>query len=234
MNRGFCGVLLFFLVLHNASGINYQCTVCPLGKYKSATSNNECVRCPADTYQDVLGATSPTHCKPCPANSYAAGGSGRNTDCLCGLGYTGDVASYSTGPQNLNLQRSCGAGLTDACETVHSSVGTLSASHAVDLDMQTYSLTAKSMAGEALYFGMPRPWWRVQFERQAIVQSLEIYNVDDLKMSSFSVRVGNVANYALLEQNALCANNVMWPAGQRYLRVTCSQALQGRYLYVIN
>ena len=93
--------------------------------------------------------------------------------------------------------------------------------------MQTYSLTAKSMAVEALYFDMPRPWWRVQFERQAIVQSLEIYNIDDLKMSSFSVRVGNVANYALLEQNALCAHNVMWPAGQRYLQVTCSQALQG-------
>jgi hypothetical protein len=33
---------------------------------------------------------------------------------LCGMGYTGDVASYSTGPRNLNLQRSCGPSLTDA------------------------------------------------------------------------------------------------------------------------
>jgi hypothetical protein len=154
---------------------------------------------------------------------------------LCGLGYSGDVASYSTGPQNLNLQRSCGVALTDACETLHSSVATLAAANAVDADLGTYSLTSKSLTGEALYFvGMTRPWWRVKFERQAIVQSLEIYNVDDLKMSSFSVRVGNVANYALMEQNALCAQNVMWPVGQPSLQVTCSQALQGQYLYVIN
>jgi hypothetical protein len=101
--------------------------------------------------------------------------------------------------------------------------------------MSSYSLTTKSVSGEALYFvGMTRPWWRVQFERQAIVQSVEIYNTDDPKLGSFSIRVGNVANHALMEQNALCAQNVMWPAGQRNLQVICSQALQGQYLYIIN
>ena len=235
MNRNYFRVLVFFSILHDASAqINYQCKVCPIGKYKSATSNNECVSCPANTYQDVLGATSPTHCKPCPSNSFAAAGSGRNTDCLCGLGYSGDVASYSTGAQNLNLQRSCGAALADACETLHSSTATLPASNAVDPDIGTYSLTSKSLTGEALFFGMTRPWWRVKFERQAIVQSVEIWNIDDVKMSSFSIRVGNVANYALMEQNPLCAENVMWPDGQTVLRVTCGQALQGQYLYVIN
>jgi len=233
MNREYFGVLLFFLILHEASGINYQCSVCPIGKFKSVTSNNECVNCKENTYQDVLGATSPTQCKPCPANSYAPAGSGRNTDCVCGLGYSGDAANYSTGSQNMNLQRSCGATLTDACETLHSSTGTLASSHAVDLDIGTYSLTSGSIEGEPLHFGMTRPWWRVTFERQAIVQSLEIYNDDDLKMSGFSIRVGNIANHALMEQNALCSENVAWPVGD-VLRVTCTQALQGRYLYIIN
>ena len=204
-----CFGVLFVSLLHSTSAINYQCSVCPIGKYKSATSNNECVNCPANTYQDTLGATSPTQCKPCPANSYAPPGSGSNTACLCGLGYTGDVASYSTGARNLNLQRSCGAALADPCETMHSSTMTLAASNAVDANiLGTYSLTAKSNVGDSLYFGMTRPWWRVQFQRQAIVQSVEISNMDNLKMSSFSIRVGNVANYALMEQNALCADNV--------------------------
>ena len=230
-----CFGVLFVSLLHSASAINYQCSVCPIGKYKSATSNNECVNCPANTYQDTLGATSPTQCKPCPANSYAAPGSGSNTACLCGLGYTGDVASYSTGARNLNLQRSCGAALADPCETMHSSTMTLAASNAVDADvLGTYSLTSKSNVGDSLYFGMTRPWWRVQFQRQAIVQSVEISNMDNLKMSSFSIRVGNVANYALMEQNALCADNVMWPLGERILQVSCTQALQGQYLYIIN
>jgi hypothetical protein len=213
MNRIQVGVLFLVSILHNASyaqQINYQCSVCPIGKYKSATSNNMCVNCPENTYQDILGATSPTQCKPCPANSFAKEGSGQSTACLCGLGYSGDVASYSTGPVNLNLQRSCKATLADACDTLHSSIATLPASNAVDLDMGSFSVSAKSNNGEALFFaGMTRPWWRVMFERQAIVQSVEIYNSDALKMSSFSVRVGNVANYALLEQNALCAHNVM-------------------------
>ena len=95
MNRMFLGVLFFVSGVHSASATNYQCSVCPIGKYKSATSNNECVSCPADTYQDTLGATSITQCKPCPANSYAPAGSGRTADCLCGLGYTGDEACLS-------------------------------------------------------------------------------------------------------------------------------------------
>ena len=226
-------MLFFVSILHDSVAINYQCSVCPTGKFKSVTSNNECVNCPANTYQDALGATSPTQCKPCPPNSYALAGSSANTDCVCGLGYSGDAANYSTGPRNLNLQRSCGATLTDACETLHSSTGTLPSSNAVDLDIGTYSLTAQSVEGEPLHFGMARPWWRVTFERQAIVQSLEIYNDDDLKMSGFSIRVGNVDDHALMEQNALCAENVAWPVGD-VLRVTCTQALQGRYLYIIN
>lgn len=238
MNRICFGLLLFFSILHSASaqGINYQCRVCPVGKYKSGTTNNECVNCPADTYQDMIGATSPTQCKPCPANSFAPVGSGMQTNCSCGLGYSGDVASYSTGARNLNLQRSCGAGLTGSCDTLHSSRdgGTLSASFAVDLDMGSSSVSAKTVSGTGLFFGFLRPWWQVKFERQAIVQNLEIYNSDALKMSSFSVRVGNVANYALMEQNPLCAQNVMWPAGQTSLQVTCGQALQGQYLYIIN
>ena len=226
MNRKFFCVLFVCSMLHGASAINYQCNVCPIGKFKSATSNNECVSCRANTFQDALGASSATQCKPCPSNSFAPAGSGRSADCLCGLGYIGDVANYSTGVRNLNLQRSCGATLTDACGTLHSSTGTLASSNAVDLDIGTYSLTSGSIEGE-------RPWWRVRFERQAIVQSLAIYNDDALKMGGFSIRVGNIDDHGLMEQNAACAENVAWPAGDT-VQVTCAQALQGQYLYIIN
>jgi hypothetical protein len=230
-------VLFFVSILHDASfaqQINYQCRVCPVGKYKSATSNNVCLNCPENTYQDILGATSPSQCKPYPANSFAPAGSGASTNCLCGRGYSGDVASYSHGPQNSNLQRSCGAGEANSCETLHSSIATLPASNAVDTDMGSFSISVRSLSGEALFFGLTRPWWRVKFEREAIVQRLEIYNSDPLKMSSFTVYVGNGANYAMMDQNAVCATNVMWPAGTPMLVVTCSQALQGQYLYIIN
>jgi len=226
-------VLLFFSVLHHTSGINYQCSVCPIGKYKSATSNNQCVSCAANTYQDILGATSATQCKPCPTNSYAPAGSGRNTDCLCGLGYTGDVASYSTGLRNVNLQRSCGATLTDSCAALQNKDST-PASNAVDTDSGTQSMSLTPLVTDANYFTGMTTWWRVKFERQAIVQNLEIYNTDALKMSSFSIRVGNTEPSAQMGQNALCASNVVWPNGTSLLQVTCTQALQGQYLYIIN
>ena len=233
MNRIYFGVVFFVSILHNTSAINYQCSVCPIGKYKSATSNNECVNCPANTYQDVLGATSATHCKPCPSNSYAPAGSGRNTDCLCGLGYTGDVASYSTGLRNVNLQRSCGATLTDACTAVQNKDST-GPSNAIDTNSATQSMSLTPSVGDSNYFTGMTTWWRVRFERQAIVQNLEIYNTDALKMSSFSIRVGNIEPSAQMEQNALCVSNMAWPAGVSLLQVTCTQALQGQYLYIIN
>ena len=146
MNRIGLGVLFFVSMWHDASALNYQCSVCAVGKYKSATNNNQCTSCPANTYQDVLGATSPTQCKPCPSNSYSPAGSGMNTQCLCGLGYSGDVASYSTGPRNLNLQSSCGASLTESCVALQSSSTTLSASRAVDADYGTQSIALKPVA----------------------------------------------------------------------------------------
>jgi hypothetical protein len=87
----FLSVLFFVSSVHNASAINYQCSVCPIGQYKSATSNNKCVLCPAATYQDTLGSTSATTCKPCPANSYAPAGSGRLVDCQCLAGHYSTV-----------------------------------------------------------------------------------------------------------------------------------------------
>ena len=233
MNRVSFGVLFFVSILHDTSAINYQCSVCPIGKYKSATSNNECVNCAANTYQDTLGATSITQCKPCPANSYAPAGSGRNTDCLCGLGYTGDVASYSTGARNVNLQRSCGLTLSDACEAIQNKDST-PASRAVDQDSSSQSMSLTPNVGDANYFAGMTTWWRVKFERQAIVQNVEIYNTDALKMSSFSIRVGNIEPSGQMSQNALCASNVAWPTGASLVQVTCTQALQGQYLYIIN
>ena len=235
MNRICLGVLFFVSIWHGASALNYQCSVCAVGKYKSATNNNQCTSCPANTYQDVLGATSPTQCKPCPSNSYAPAGSASNTACLCGLGYSGDVSGYSTGARNLNLQRSCGATLTDACNTLQNK-DSFASSSAVDMDVySTYSNSGVPINTDPIYFtGMTTPWWRVKFERQAIVQNLELINTDSVKMDTFSIRVGNIEPYARMAENPLCAENVVWSAGTNFLPVTCTQALQGQYLYIIS
>ena len=235
MKRIGLGVLFFVSMWHDASALNYQCSVCAVGKYKSATNNNQCTSCPANTYQDVLGATSPTQCKPCPSNSYAPAGSASNTACLCGLGYTGDVSGYSTGARNLNLQRSCGPMLTAACDTLQNK-DSFASSRAVDLDVySTYSHSLVPSEGDPIYFtGMTTPWWRVKFERQTIVQTLELVNTDSVKMDTFSIRVGNIEPYARMAENPLCAENVVWSAGTNILPVTCTQALQGQYLYIIS
>ena len=235
MDRICLGILFFVSIWHDASALNYQCSVCAVGKYKSATNNNQCTSCPTNTYQDVLGATSPTQCKPCPSNSYAPTGSASNTACLCGLGYSGDVSSYSTGARNLNLQRSCGATLTDTCDTLQNK-DSFASSNAVDLDVySTYSNSGTPSAGDPIYFtGMTTPWWRVKFERQAIVQNLELINTDSIKMSTFSIRVGNIEPYARMAENPLCAENVAWSALATFVSVTCTQALQGQYLYIIS
>ena len=234
MDRICFGVLFFVSIWHDASALNYQCSVCAVGKYKSATNNNQCTSCPANTYQDVLGATSPTQCKPCPSNSYAPAGSASNTACLCGLGYSGDVSSYSTGARNLNLQRSCKATLTDECDTMQNK-DSFASSNAVDADLGSYSHSLVPINTDPIYFtGMTTPWWRVKFERQAIVQNLELVNTDSFKMDTFSIRVGNIEPYARMAENPLCAENVVWSAGTNIVPVTCTQALQGQYLYIIS
>ena len=234
MNRVYVCVLICVSFFHHTSAINYECSICPVGKYKSLTSNNDCVDCPANTYQDVLGATSSAHCKPCPPNAFAPAGSGSSTSCQCGAGYAGDVARYSTGPRNVNLQRSCGPLLTDACETLQNK-DNLPSSRAVDLNMETQSMSIPSVSGDANFFVGMTTYWRVRFERQAIVQNLEIYNTDHVnRMTTFSVRVGNVADPAQMTQNTLCASNVVWPTGVALVQVSCTQAVQGQYLYIIN
>ena len=231
-------LFLFVLVLvgHGTEALNYQCMVCPVGKYKSATVNNACVACPSNTYQDVLGATSASQCKPCPTNSYSPAASGSNTACLCGLGYTGNVGNYTTGVRNLNLQRSCGLSLSDACVSEQNrNQSVYVPSRAIDADLNSYSTSIMSDANNGLFYqGMTSTWWRVQFQRQAIVQQVDIYNLDATKLTSFSIRVGNIEPFARMGENALCASNVAWPAGQNSLSVTCTQAVQGQYLYIIN
>ncbi len=234
MVRWCLSLLLTVVQIYSTEAVNYQCAVCPAGKYKTATTNNDCVSCPADTYQDSLGATSATQCKPCPSNSYAPTGSDSATDCLCGLGYSGDVATFLTGSQNENLQRSCGSLLNTPC-TTRQSKDQITSANAVDTSMTSQSFAVYPSAGETslLFTGM-MTWWRVAFEREAVVQSLNIYNIDNVKLQSFSIRVGNVEPFSLMGQNTLCASNVQWPAGAPSLVVTCTQAVRGKYLYIIN
>ena len=146
MNRMYLFALLSVVHLYKTDALNYQCAVCVMGKYKSATSNNQCVSCAANTYQDSFGATSVTQCKPCPRNSYSPEGSARSTDCLCGLGYTGDVATFLTGTQNDNLQRPCGATLSDPCTTLQSNEQ-IASSNAVDTNMLSQSSALLATTG---------------------------------------------------------------------------------------
>ena len=234
MIRWCLSLLLVVVQICDIQALNYQCAVCPTGKYKSGTSNNDCVSCPADTYQDSLGAISATQCKPCPSNSYAPVGSKRATDCLCGLGYSGDVATFLTGAQNENLQRSCSAALNAPCATSQSK-DQITSANAVDTSMTSQSFAVYPLPSETnLLFNNMKTWWRVRFEREAVVQSLNIYNIEATKLQSFSIRVGNLEPFNLQEQNTLCASNLQWPAGAPNLVVTCTQAVRGQYLYIIN
>ena len=231
MNRVCLLVLVSVVHFYKTEALNYQCAVCVMGKYKSLTSNNQCVMCPANTYQDSFGATSVTQCKPCPSNSYSPEGSARSTDCLCGLGYTGDVATFLTGTQTDNLQRSCGGALSDPCATLQSNEQ-LPSSNAVDTSMSTQSSALLATSGG--WAGMTT-WWRVMFQREAVVQRLNIVNTELLyTLNSFSIRVGNVPEPANQAQNSLCASNLQWTAGTTSMAVTCTQAVRGQYLYIIN
>ena len=78
-------------------------------------------------------------------------------------------------------------------------------------------------------------WWRVMFQREAVVQRLNIVNTELLyTLNSFSIRVGNVPEPANQAQNSLCASNLQWTAGTTSMAVTCTQAVRGQYLYIIN
>jgi hypothetical protein len=98
---------------------------------------------------------------------------------------------------------------------------------------QSFAVYPLGTETNLLFTGMTT-WWRVMFEREAVVQKVDIYNIDASKLQSFSIRVGNVEPFSLMDQNTLCASNVQWPAGAPNLVVTCTQAVRGQYLYIIN
>lgn len=134
-----------------------------------------------------------------------------------------------------NLARACGSSYTRACSTMQSStVSTYTAEKAVDSDEDTFSHCNTVQKDDANNFDGMTPWWKVTFEREVLVQSVEIvntYNGD--KMSNFNIRVGNVDLYTSLAQNALCKSNLQWvnPTRNTY---TCTQATRGKYLYITN
>ena len=215
------------LVLSPVNSQNYQCSVCPVGKYKSTTENTGCTTCPANTYQDVLGAISVTQCKPCPTNSYSQPGSSSINSCSCAAGYGGDVANYSVGVFTPNLAVAC----TGVCETL-SNKQTTAASFAVDENINTASWSGTVVVGDLQFSGMT-PWWRVRFEREAVVQSVEIQNYDGQKMSNFEIRVGNDQSWTNLKSQTLCAGALTWTHATSN-SYTCTSAVRGRYLYIIN
>lgn len=217
------------IILFPVKSQNNQCSLCPVGKYKASTSNSACVSCPADTYQDILGAISLTQCKPCPTNSYAPPGSSSMSACSCAAGYGGDVSNYAVGLYTDNLARNC----TGTCLTLTNKVsGLYPSSNALDDNIQTYSLSDTVLAGDVQFSGMV-PWWRVQFEREAIVQSVVITNYDSRKMSNFFIRVGNDANFNNMNTLTVCAGPLTW-SDTTSNTYTCNTAVRGRYLYIIN
>ena len=168
------------IVLSPAKSQTYQCSVCPVGKYKSATQNAACLQCPAHTYQDVLGATSVTQCKPCPTASFSGVGSSSISACLCAAGYSGDVGNYSVGVPTANLAAAC----TGACVTLSNRNNAL-AGNAIDADLGTSSWSDTVAGGDTPQFQDMKPWWRVQFEREAVVQAVDIQNYNAANVMSF-------------------------------------------------
>ena len=230
-NKHFLALSCLIIVLSPAKSQNYQCSLCPVGKYKSVTQNAACLTCPANTYQAVLGATSATACNPCPANSYSAPGSSSLAACGCAAGYSGDVGNYSLGVYTDDLARAC----TGTC-TASSSRNTMAASYAIDGNVGSSSWSDTVVGGDSQFPGM-MPWWKVRFEREAVVQSVVIQNEDTAnQMKNFYIRVGNDDYYANMNQQTLCAGPLTWTGGAASKTNTyaCAAAVRGRYLYIIN
>jgi hypothetical protein len=223
------GLACLVIVLLPVKTQNYQCAICPVGKYKSLTTNSNCVSCPQNTYQPVLGATSATACNPCPTNSYSAVGSSSLAACGCAAGYSGDVANYSLGVWSENLAAAC----TGACVTT-SSRNLMSAANAIDLNVATSSWSDVVVSGDLPFSGMT-PWWKVRFEREAVVQSVVIQNEDTTRLlSNFYIRVGTDDTISNMNTQTLCAGPLTWPAGYKTYTFACAAAVRGRYLYIIN
>jgi len=109
-----------------------SCSACAAGKFKIAAGDAACTNCVAGQYSVALGAISDV-CQSCPSNSNAAEASGRQTDCTCNSGYTGDdggncsacaAGKYKTGTGDA-LCTNCVAGqysvalgaTSDVCQT---------------------------------------------------------------------------------------------------------------------
>jgi hypothetical protein len=61
-SKHFLALSCLAIVLFPVKSQNFQCLLCPVGKYKNSTSNFACVDCAANTYQDILGAVSVLQC----------------------------------------------------------------------------------------------------------------------------------------------------------------------------
>ena len=232
-NKHVLALSCLVIILRTVQSQNYQCMLCPLGKYKGTTQNSACLECPADTYQDVLGATSVTACKPCPSASFAAPASTSSAACSCAAGYSGDVANYSVGVYTENLAAAC----TAACETMTNKASTpYPGASALDGNIATFSFSDTVVAndpGAVVAFVDMKPWWRVKFQREAVVQTVEIRNEDSRKMQNFFIRVGNDEPFTDMNSLALCAGPLTWTQATSNT-YTCNAAVRGQYMYIIN
>ena len=107
------------------------------------------------------------------------------------------------------------------------------AENAVDSNEYTFSYCNAVQKDDANNFDGMTPWWKVTFEREVFVQSVEIVNTEYAKLSNFNIRVGNVDLYTSLAQNALCKSNLQWVHSTRNT-YACTQATRGKYLYITN
>ena len=234
--KHFLALSCLAIALCPADSQRYQCVLCPAGKYKDSTTTLVCVSCGANTYQDILGAVSVLQCRPCPANSFSPVGSASMGVCLCAAGYIVNVTNYSVGVYTLNLARAC----RGTCLTMSKKIlGIYSPNLAIDGDGTKYSVSdvvsTNPPLGELNFQGMT-PWWRVQFEREVVInvaQTITIVNFEQ-KMTTFSVRVGNDPDYQNMLSTTLCAGPLTWTSGQSLTTVTCTTAVRYRYLYIIN
>jgi len=205
------------------------CALCVSGKYKSVTGSSACVDCPANTYQDILGATSTTHCKPCSSNSHAPVSSPSIWNCTCNAGYKGPT--YEEVTEHDNLARSCGLLRSSACPVTQSSSLTYAiqpgvydflnpAIFATDNSIETVSMTTSGS----------NQWWRVDFGRRVTVRAVRAL----LGSSGTDMLYVNVGDVTTSTGNLICATISTQSMSSDWVTMECATPLTGQYLYVRN
>ena len=197
----------------------FSCSACVPGKFKRVLGTSACLDCPAN--MEATGFASVV-CASLPGYN--------------GLGYALD-----------DVARSCGASLSGTCTTL-SNGATSNAAGGADGGLDGSASTSVSVAfGQNLARSCGntgtgacattagtvfRPWWGVDFAQRRSVFAVSVMSTSWANTKDFKVVVGDVAD-AQSPLNAVCADYLVG-TGTGYVKFTCEDTVNGRYLYIVN